>query len=223
MSPILRSRALLRGFGLRRPKEYMVADQRFPVRSFRRADVRFGAPRRGYDLRRPGRCRPGGDAFDDRCRFRGQADRPFPEDDPLPGYRMLVRGDIMRGRYRRSFSRPEAFTPGVPARVPFRMTDIAHTFRAGTPHHGAGTKAPGSRLPNAIPSSSSTSGTAGFDFVPLPDFAAAPARQCLVGLGVAAGGALRRAGWRRPFVPVFVRSFCLSAILLLTIRARSSV
>ena len=55
----------------------------------------------------------------------------FPEDDPLPGYRMLVRGDIMRGRYRRSFSRPEAFTPGVPARVPFRMTDIAHTFRAG--------------------------------------------------------------------------------------------
>lgn len=55
----------------------------------------------------------------------------FPEDDPLPGYRMLVRGDVMRGRYRRSFSRPEAFTPGVPARVPFRMTDIAHTFRAG--------------------------------------------------------------------------------------------
>ncbi len=44
---------------------------------------------------------------------------------------MLVRGDVMRGRYRRSFSRPEAFTPGVPARVPFRMTDIAHTFRAG--------------------------------------------------------------------------------------------
>ena len=38
---------------------------------------------------------------------------------------------FMRGRYRRSFSRPEAFTPGVPARVPFRMTDIAHTFRAG--------------------------------------------------------------------------------------------
>ena len=26
---------------------------------------------------------------------------------------------------------PKAFTPGVPARVPFRMTDIAHTFRAG--------------------------------------------------------------------------------------------
>ena len=35
----------------------------------------------------------------------------FPEDDPLPGYRMLVRGDIMRGRYRRSFSRPERLRP----------------------------------------------------------------------------------------------------------------
>ena len=44
---------------------------------------------------------------------------------------MLVRGDVMRGRFRDGFSRPKAFTPGVPARVPFRMTDIAHTFRAG--------------------------------------------------------------------------------------------
>ena len=44
---------------------------------------------------------------------------------------MLERGDVMPGRFRDGFSRPKAFTPGVPARVPFRMTDIAHTFRAG--------------------------------------------------------------------------------------------
>lgn len=55
----------------------------------------------------------------------------FPDDDPQSGCRMLVRGDVMRGRFRDGFSRPKAFTPGVPARVPFRMTDIAHTFRAG--------------------------------------------------------------------------------------------
>ena len=55
----------------------------------------------------------------------------FPEDDPLPGYRMLVRGDIMRGRYRRSFSAPEPFTPGEPTEVAFTMPDIAHTFRKG--------------------------------------------------------------------------------------------
>ena len=44
---------------------------------------------------------------------------------------MLVRGEVMRGRYRNSFSAPEPFVPGHPARVPVHTTDIAHTFRAG--------------------------------------------------------------------------------------------
>jgi predicted acyl esterase len=34
---------------------------------------------------------------------------------PMGGYQMLVRGrGIMRGRYRDSFEKPEAFTPGKP-------------------------------------------------------------------------------------------------------------
>ncbi len=37
----------------------------------------------------------------------------------------------MRGRYRRSFSAPEPFTPGEPTEVAFTMPDIAHTFRKG--------------------------------------------------------------------------------------------
>ena len=52
-------------------------------------------------------------------------------DAEYPGYQMLVRGDIMRGRYRRSFSAPEPFTPGEPTEVAFTMPDIAHTFRKG--------------------------------------------------------------------------------------------
>ena len=47
------------------------------------------------------------------------------------GEQMLVRGDIMRGRYRRSFSAPEPFVPNKADTVEWVMNDIAHTFRAG--------------------------------------------------------------------------------------------
>ena len=47
------------------------------------------------------------------------------------GEQMLVRGDIMRGRYRRSFTSPEPFVPGRAEDVEFSMADIAHTFAAG--------------------------------------------------------------------------------------------
>ena len=50
---------------------------------------------------------------------------------PMGGYQMLVRGDIMRGRYRNSFSNPEAFVPGKPTKVKFTLPDVAHTFKKG--------------------------------------------------------------------------------------------
>jgi putative CocE/NonD family hydrolase len=50
---------------------------------------------------------------------------------PMGGYQMLVRGDIMRGRYRNSFSKPEAFVPGKPTQVKFTLPDVAHTFKKG--------------------------------------------------------------------------------------------
>ena len=43
----------------------------------------------------------------------------------------LVRGDVMRGNFRRSFEPPEPFTPGEPTAVPFTLQDVFHTFRAG--------------------------------------------------------------------------------------------
>ncbi|QEH36611.1 Cocaine esterase [Aquisphaera giovannonii] len=52
-------------------------------------------------------------------------------DVPLGGYQQLVRGDVMRGRFRNSLSKPEPFVPGQVTPVRFRMNDIAHTFRAG--------------------------------------------------------------------------------------------
>lgn len=57
----------------------------------------------------------------------------FPDGDgtPMAGYQMLVRSEVMRGRYRNSFERPEPFVPDKPTRVAFAMQDILHTFRPG--------------------------------------------------------------------------------------------
>ena len=49
----------------------------------------------------------------------------------MAGYQMLVRGEIMRGRYRNSFEKPEAFTPGKVETVSFALPDVAHTFKKG--------------------------------------------------------------------------------------------
>lgn len=51
--------------------------------------------------------------------------------DPDGGKQLLVRGDIMRGRYRESFERPRPFTPGEPTAVNFELLDVLHTFKRG--------------------------------------------------------------------------------------------
>jgi putative CocE/NonD family hydrolase len=61
----------------------------------------------------------------------------YPDPNPNPGgvkmgnYQQLVRGDVMRGKFRNSFEKPEAFTPGKPTPVKFSLQDVYHTFRSG--------------------------------------------------------------------------------------------
>ncbi len=50
---------------------------------------------------------------------------------PMGGYQMLVRGEIMRGKFRNSFEKPVPFVPGQPAKVKFTLPDVAHTFKKG--------------------------------------------------------------------------------------------
>jgi len=50
---------------------------------------------------------------------------------PLGGYQMLLRGDIMRGKFRNSMEKPEAMVPGQVTRMKFTMVDVGHTFRKG--------------------------------------------------------------------------------------------
>ena len=49
----------------------------------------------------------------------------------MSGYQMLVRGEVMRGKFRNSFEKPEPFTPGKPTQVKFTLPDVAHSFKNG--------------------------------------------------------------------------------------------
>jgi putative CocE/NonD family hydrolase len=63
----------------------------------------------------------------------------WPDDSPpqapgaprMDGYEQLVRGDLMRARFRRSFERPIRFVPEQADSVSFTLNDVFHTFRKG--------------------------------------------------------------------------------------------
>lgn len=56
---------------------------------------------------------------------------PAGEKVEMSGYQLLVRGEVMRGRYRDSFSAPKPFRPAKADRVCWNTVDVAHTFRKG--------------------------------------------------------------------------------------------
>ncbi len=49
----------------------------------------------------------------------------------LSNYQQMVRSEVMRGRFRNSFEKPEAFTPNQPTNVTFRLQDVLHTVKKG--------------------------------------------------------------------------------------------
>jgi uncharacterized protein len=49
----------------------------------------------------------------------------------MGGYQQLVRGEPFRGKFRKSFEKPEPFTPGRPDKIEFALPDVMHTFRKG--------------------------------------------------------------------------------------------
>ncbi len=53
------------------------------------------------------------------------------EQYPMGGYEMLVRAEIMRGKFRNSFEKPEPFVPGKITEVKWELPDVAHTFKKG--------------------------------------------------------------------------------------------
>ena len=49
----------------------------------------------------------------------------------LSNYHLMVRSEVMRGRFRNSFIKPEPFTPNKKTDVTIKLQDVFHTFKKG--------------------------------------------------------------------------------------------
>lgn len=127
--------------GIRMMPEYMIADQRFAARrpdvlvyetTPLEADLTLAGPL-AADLH----VSTSGADSDWIVKLVDVYPNDFPDPTPNPaevrmgGFQQLVRGEVMRGRFRRSFEKPEPFTPGEPTALKFTLPDVSHTFRAG--------------------------------------------------------------------------------------------
>jgi putative CocE/NonD family hydrolase len=64
--------------------------------------------------------------------YRDDAPNDSPNKDvKMGGYQMMVRHNVIRGKFRNSFSEPEPFVPGEITPLRFELSDINHTFRKG--------------------------------------------------------------------------------------------
>jgi len=114
------------GVDIGMPKEYMTADQRFvdgrpDVATFSTALLEKDLPVAGPVRADLWVTTTGTDA-----------DWVVKVIDVRPdGCEQLVRGEVMRGKFRNSFERPEPFVPGQATRVAFALNDVCHTFLKG--------------------------------------------------------------------------------------------
>jgi uncharacterized protein len=49
----------------------------------------------------------------------------------MGGYQMMVRSEVIRGRYRDGYETPKPFAAGRPTRVRLPLQDVLHTFEPG--------------------------------------------------------------------------------------------
>jgi len=54
-----------------------------------------------------------------------------PEDPPMGGYELMIGADVLRGRFRNSFEKPEPVTPGKPFEYRVDLLSHDHVFRKG--------------------------------------------------------------------------------------------
>jgi len=54
-----------------------------------------------------------------------------PEDPPMGGYELMIAADVLRGRFRNGFDKPEAVTPDEPAEYRIDLMSHDHVFRKG--------------------------------------------------------------------------------------------
>jgi putative CocE/NonD family hydrolase len=49
----------------------------------------------------------------------------------MGGYQMLIRSEVIRGRFRNDYAKPEPFVSGEPTRVRVELLDVLHRFQKG--------------------------------------------------------------------------------------------
>ncbi|HUS01737.1 MAG TPA: CocE/NonD family hydrolase [Chitinophagaceae bacterium] len=54
-----------------------------------------------------------------------------PRGTSMAGFQRLVRAEVMRGKFRNSYEKPEPFTPNKISEVKFELNDVLHTFKKG--------------------------------------------------------------------------------------------
>jgi putative CocE/NonD family hydrolase len=54
-----------------------------------------------------------------------------PEPAAQPGYQMMLRSEVFRGRFAKSFEKPEPLKPEQPTRIRFELQDVLHRFQKG--------------------------------------------------------------------------------------------
>jgi putative CocE/NonD family hydrolase len=133
------------------PQEYMVADQRFAstrpdVLTFRSDVLEEDVTVAGPITARLFASTTGTDAdwvvklidvypneLEDSAaaKRRARTEDAELQESPLAGYQQLVRGDPLRGRFRKSFETPEAMVPGQVEELRVTLQDVNHSFRRG--------------------------------------------------------------------------------------------
>jgi putative CocE/NonD family hydrolase len=56
---------------------------------------------------------------------------PNPNSIKMGGYQNLIRGEILRGKFRNSLEKPEPFVPNKPEKITVNLLEIDHTFLKG--------------------------------------------------------------------------------------------
>jgi len=129
------------GVHLRRTREYMIDDQRF---ASRRPDVMvYQTDTLTEDVTLAGpivadlKVSTSGTDADYVVKLIDVFPDNYPNPEPNPqniemgGYQMLLRGEVMRGKFRNSFEKPEPFIPNKVTTVKYTLPDVAHTFKKG--------------------------------------------------------------------------------------------
>jgi uncharacterized protein len=121
------------GMDITMPREYMDADQRFVASRKDVLTYRTSALEQDLVVAGPIRAHLSVSTTGTDADWVVKVIDEYPENPKtdLAGYQQLVRGEVMRGKFRNSMEKPEPFAPGQPTTVEWVLNDICHDFRKG--------------------------------------------------------------------------------------------